>query len=204
PYGDKYDTWFYSYNSDWTPKRIYRTTDGTENGPLDREWIFAYDGNTITVTGKNEYTMTRNEQGYVTRLVEGSTTYDYAYDEEGHMIQASKNGEVVSNITIENGDITKWSRFSNGAEQWKLHTYMPVENVGGCHAITAESIGASRWLIETHLFGVASKHLHATNVWEGAEKSSTFTFDTDDKGRVTAEHKLYGESLEEYFYTYMD
>ena len=58
---------------------------------MDREWLFAYDGNNITVTGKNAYNMTLNDQGYVATFVDGSNTYEYTYDENGYMTKVEKN-----------------------------------------------------------------------------------------------------------------
>ena len=86
-FADDWDRWFYEYNPDWTVKRIYRTVDGTAEGTLDREWNFAYSGTNLQVTGKNEYTITLNDKGYVATLVDGSKTYDYIYDADGYLIQ---------------------------------------------------------------------------------------------------------------------
>lgn len=63
-FADDWDKWYYEYNDNGTVKRVYRL-NGEE---LDREWLFAYDGNSVTVTGKNAYTMTLNSQGYVATL----------------------------------------------------------------------------------------------------------------------------------------
>lgn len=104
--------------------------------------------------------MTLNDQGYVATFVDGSNTYEYTYDENGYMTKAEKNGNIASNITIENGNITQWTRFSDGVEQFKVQTYSAVPNVGGAHCIYAEGSGLSRWLVETGLFGKASANCH--------------------------------------------
>lgn len=201
-YGDEWDTWFYQYNPDWTVKRVYRTTDGTANGPLDREWNFAYDGKNVQVTGKNEYTITLNDMGYVEKMIDGSKTYDYIYDEEGHMIECYKDGESIVKCQWQDGNLMQWSKIRNDADAWKIHTYDATRNVGGIHAIYAEGTGPSRWFVETGMFGKACANLHSSNQWDYSEKGSTFTFDFDANGCVTAEYKLYGEDIEPYYYTW--
>lgn len=202
-YGDDWDRWFYEYNPDWTVKRVYRTVDGTAEGALDREWVFAYNGNTINVTGKNEYTITLNEQGCATQMIDGSKTYDYVYDADGYLIQVYKNGNVVSNLTVENGNIMQWSKMKDGSEVWKIHTYDSNLNVAGIHAIYSEECGASRWLVETGLFGKASANLHTSNQWDYSSTGSTFTFEFDANGCVSREKKLYGTDEENSYYTYV-
>ena len=51
-------------------------------------------------------------------FVDGSNTYEYTYDENGYMTKVEKNGNIASNITIENGNIMQWTRFSDGIEQF--------------------------------------------------------------------------------------
>lgn len=203
-FADDWDAWFYSYNDAGLPNRIYRTSDNTAAGPLDREWIFTYEGSTLKVTGKNEWTMTLNDKNLVEKLVDGEDTYAYTYDEDGYLTQVTKNGEVAVNIVIESGNIMKWSKMKDGAEVWKLHTYDAVPNVSGCHATTAEGIGASRWLVETGLFGKGSAQLHKEIRWDYSEVGSTYTFDLDANGCVIGEHKKYGEDVENFTYTYYE
>lgn len=197
-FSDDWDTWHYEYNDNGTVKRIYRLYEGN----LDREWLFAYEGNKVTVTGKNNYDMTLNEQGYVATFVDGSNTFEYTYNEDGYMTQVEKNGNISSNIVIENGDIMKWSKFSDGVEQFKLHTYSAIPNVGGAHCIYAESNGPSRWLVESGLFGKASAHCHTSNNWDYSGTSSTFTFEYDDNNCIKKESKDYDGYVENFFYTY--
>lgn len=197
-FSDDWDKWYYEYNNDGTAKRVYRLTP---EGDLDREWLFAYESDKVVVTGKNSYNMTLNGQGYVATFVDGSTTYEYTYNEDGYMTQAKKNGVVSSNMVIENGNIMTWSKFSEGVEVFKIHTYTAIPNVGGAHCIYAESNGPSRWLVETGLFGKASSHCHATNGWEGAS-SSAFTFEYDRDNCIEKEIKDYGGGIESFFYTY--
>ena len=198
-FADDWDKWYYEYNDDSKVKRVYRLTG---SGELDREWNFSCDGNTVSVTGKNNYTITLNDKGFAETFVDGKNTYKYTYDDDGYMTQVVKNGEVCSNIVVENGDIMKWSKFADGVEQWKLHTYGDKPNVAGVHCIYSEKCGASRWLVETGLFGKASNHLHTSNQWDYSSSASTFEFDFDDNSCVTAEHKIGDGYTENYFYTY--
>ena len=198
-FADDWDKWYYEYNDNGTVKRVYRLTG---DGGLDREWLFAYDGNKVNVTGKNTYSMTLNDQGYAAAFVDGSTTYEYTYNEDGYMTQAKKNGSVTSNIVIEKGNIMTWSKFSDGVEKFKIHTYSAVPNVGGAHCIYSESSGAGRWLVETGLFGKASAHCHTSGGWEGSA-SSVFTFEYDANNCIKQEMKNYDGYVENFFYTYI-
>ncbi len=200
-YADDWDKWYYEYNADWTPKHIYRLKS---DGSVDREWNFAYDGTSLSVTGKNTYDITLNDAGYVEKLIDGSKTYEYTYDADGYLIQVMKDGSVIVNCKYENGNLMEWSKLKDGAEVWKIHTYdMAAANVSNCHAIYPEGIGASRWFVETGLFGKANANLHLTNQWDYSDTGSTFTFDLDENGAVLGEHKLYGTDTENYYYTYV-
>ena len=179
-------------------KRVYRLYEGE----LDREWLFAYDGNNITVTGKNAYNMTLNDQGYVATFVDGSNTYEYTYDENGYMTKVEKNGNIASNITIEDGNIMQWTRFSDGVEQFKVQTYSAVPNVSGAHCIYAESSGASRWLVETGLFGKASANCHTSSGWQHSSSTATYTFEYDENSCIKEESKNYDGYIENFYYTY--
>ncbi|WP_294471235.1 fibronectin type III domain-containing protein [uncultured Bacteroides sp.] len=197
-FADDWDKWYYEYNDNGTVKRIYRLY----NEELDREWLFAYEGNTITVTGRDNYSMTLNEQGYVATFVSGSNTYEYTYNEDGYMTKAEKNGNISSNIVIENGNIMQWTRFSDGAEQFKVQTYSAIPNVGGAHCIYAEGSGPSRWLVETGLFGKASASCHTSSGWQHSSVASTYTFEYDENGCIKEESKDYNGDVEKFYYTY--
>ena len=207
---DDWDKWYYEYNVDGTVNRAYRlNTDGS----LDREWKFAYNGHEISTTGKNEYKMTTNDKNLVVKFIpEAGKEYTYEYNAEGYMTKVSLNGSVISNIVIVDGNIIKWSKWTQAAsdtapvEHFKLHTYSTQSNPGGIHSIYSEQFGASRWLVETGLFGKSSKNCHLSSVWDyyegNAEKTSTYTFKVDTNANITQEMKLYGSSLENYFFTY--
>lgn len=197
-FADDWDTWYYEYNDDWTVRRVYRLWDGQ----LDREWIFSYDGANLNVTGKNEYTMTLNDKGLVATFFDGWDDYAFTYDDDGYMVGITRNGEPRSNIVVEDGNIIRWSKFSDGAESWKVHTYTSVPNVAGVHCIYSEQCGASRWLVETGLFGKASADCHATNQWDYSEVGSTFSFEYDSNNCIVKETKVYDGYPENFFYTY--
>jgi hypothetical protein len=199
-FGDDWDTWHYEYNNNGTPKHIYRLY----NNAIEREWLFDYDGTNVTVTGHDNYAITLNEQGYAATFTNGTDTYEYTYDSDGYMTQVKENGNVVSNITIEDGNIMKWSRFADdGTEQFKIHTYSAIPNVGGAHCIYSESCGAGRWLVETGLFGKASADCHTSNKWDYSDTSSTFTFEYDANNCIAKESKNYNGDVENYYYTYL-
>ena len=101
-----------------------------------------------------------------------------------------------------NGNIMKWSRLRDGAEQMKLHTYGAVPNVGGAHCIYSESAGVSRWLVESGLFGKPSASCHTSNGWDYSSSSSLFTFEYDANGCIQKEIKDYEGYVENFFYTY--
>ena len=128
--------------------------------------------------------MTLNDQGYVATFVDGSNTYEYTYDENGYMTKVEKNGNIASNITIEDGNIMQWTRFSDGVEQFKVQTYSAVPNVSGAHCIYAESSGASRWLVE-----------HSSS-------TATYTFEYDENSCIKEESKNYDGYIENFYYTY--
>ena len=207
---DDWDKWYYEYNTDGTVGRVYRlNTDGS----LDREWKFSYNGHEITTTGKNEYKMTTNDKNLVVKFIpETGKEYTYEYNAEGYMTKISLNGTVISNIVIENGNIIKWSKWTQAAsdtapvEHFKLHTYSTQTNPGGVHCIYSEQTGASRWLVETGLFGKGSVNCHLSSVWDyyegNAEKTSTYSFKVDTNTNIIQEMKLYGSNLESYFYSY--
>lgn len=198
-FGDDWDTWNYEYNDNGTVKRVYRMADGK----VEREWFFTYGSDsTVTVTGHDEYKITLNGQGYAKTYADQWDAFSYKYDSNGYMIQVVKNGEVASNITIENDNIMKWSKFADGVEQFKLHTYGNVPNVSGAHCIYSEKCGASRWLVETGLFGKASAYCHTSNQWDYSAIPSTFTFDYDDNNCIKTEHKQGDGYTENYHYTY--
>lgn len=206
-FADDWDKWYYEYNTDNTVKRIYRLNG---DGSLDREWVFAYNGTTVTTTGKNAYTMTLNSDGLVkTFLKEAGSEYTYTYDANGYMTQVKLNGTIVSNCVVENGNIVKWSKWTKqgddteAREHFKVQSYSTSDkNVAGTHCIYSESAGPSHWLVETGLFGKGSAYCHLTSGWDYSAVSASFTFEKDSNGCISKEIKLYGGDTENFFYSY--
>ena len=118
------------------------------------------------------------------------------------MTKVEKNGNIASNITIEDGNIMQWTRFSDGVEQFKVQTYSAVPNVSGAHCIYAESSGASRWLVETGLFGKASANCHTSSGWQHSSSTATYTFEYDENSCIKEESKNYDGYIENFYYTY--
>ncbi|MCD8031259.1 MAG: hypothetical protein LUF85_10695 [Bacteroides sp.] len=197
-FADDWDTWYYEYNTDGKVSHVYRLT---ADGEIDREWLFAYSGLSLEVTGRDTYAITLNEEGYAATMDDGANQYVYTY-QEGYLVQVERDGEPYSNIEVENGNIMKWSRFTEGVEQFKLHTYGTVPNVGGAHCVYSERAGISRWLAETGLFGKPSALCHTSNVWDHSGTSSFFTFVYDTNGCIQQEIKDYDGYIENFFYTY--
>ncbi|MBP1614168.1 MAG: Fibronectin type domain [Bacteroidetes bacterium] len=197
-FADDWDTWYYEYNDNGTVKRVYRLYDGQ----LDREWVFAYSGSSVSVTGKDTYTMTLNDKGYVATFITGQDTYAYTYNDNGNMIKVEKNGNIYSNAVIENGNIIKWSKFTDGVEQFKVQTYSEVPNVGNTHCIYSERAGISHWLVETGLFGNASAYCHKTSGWDYSSVAAAYSFEYDQNGCIKKEIKDYAGSIENFSYTY--
>ncbi len=197
-FADDWDTYYYDFNDDGTVDRVYRLWDGE----LDKEWVFAYSGTSISVTGSSTYAITLNDAGYVATLNDGSNDYAYTYDENGYMIEVSKNDSVISSSVIEDGNIMSWSKLSDGETVWKDHTYSSSLNIARVHCIYSESCGFSRWLAETNLMGEASVNCHATNKWDYSDTSSVFSFEYDSNNCISQEIKDYDGYIENFFYTY--
>lgn len=197
-FADDWDKWYYEYNEDGMISHIYRLTG---DGGIDREWLFDYSGNSLAVTGRDNYTITLNEDGYAATLNDGANEYVYTYN-DGYLVKVERDGNIYSNIEVDNGNIMKWSRFTDGIEQIKLHTYSAVPNVGGAHCIYSERAGVSRWFVESGLFGKASASCHTSNGWDYSSSSSVFTFEYDSNGCIEKEIKDYDGYIENFFYTY--
>ena len=182
-------TFTYS-NSDW--KDELTAVNGT---PL----TYDENGNVLTYGDKS---FIWNTGRNLASIVDGDNEYRYTYDENGYMTKVEKNGNIASNITIENGNIMQWTRFSDGVEQFKVQTYSAVPNVSGAHCIYAESSGASRWLVETGLFGKASANCHTSSGWQHSSSTATYTFEYDENSCIKEESKNYDGYIENFYYTY--
>lgn len=204
-WADDWDSYVFEYNDEGRVVKASRN-DG------EREWNFAYNGNEISVTGYSEFTITLGANGYASTYVnEYDETYTYTYDNDGYVTQIKKNGEVCSNVQIQDGCIIKWSKFSDQdgdgtpEEVWKEHTYSNVRNVGGIHNIYAE-VGAGRWLQELGFFGKPTQYLCSGNGWDYSSTPSTLEYEFDSNNCVKKEIKTGGSGddvyVENYFYTW--
>ena len=142
--------------------------------------------------------------GYASTFSDEWDTYNFTYDEDGYLIKVVRDGEVKSNIVIEDGCIKSWSKFSEGVELIKNHTYSTTENVAGIYNIYTEAAGFSRWLAELGFFGKPTKYLCTGNQWDYSESGSEISYEYDENGFVTKEVKNFplDNWTENYSYTW--
>lgn len=102
---DAWDHWDFTYNENGAITKVDR-----DEG--DKIWNFDWTGNTnissnAAISGQDEMTISTNDKGAITKLVNGEDTYTYTYDANGFMTEAKKNGTVYTRITVEGGNVTK-------------------------------------------------------------------------------------------------
>ncbi len=165
---------------------IYSLNNGSEQST---------DQNTIQLTGLEP------EKSYTFKVKAQKTGSIYFEDSDYAEITFTTTSEVTV-YRIENGNIMQWTRFSDGVEQFKVQTYSAVPNVSGAHCIYAESSGASRWLVETGLFGKASANCHTSSGWQHSSSTATYTFEYDENSCIKEESKNYDGYIENFYYTY--
>lgn len=197
------DVYQYSYNADGKVNQVFREET--------KQWNFAYDGDKITVTDYQDatvYEMTLGASGYVESMVipaglDGEGEYAYTYNSDGRMTKVTMNGNVTSNTEIQDGCMTGWSRFENGPEEYKVQTFTSTPNTYDIHNVFCEKqSGLSQWLMETGLFGKGSAYLVETSKWANSDATASYTYDFDENGAVTAEHKDYPDWPEEFEYSW--
>jgi YD repeat-containing protein len=201
------DIYKYTYNADGKVGKI--TREGLD-GAINREYAFAYSGNTITITrddkeGDDPYTfltITLGTHGYASTMADEWDEYTYTYNADGYMTKIDRNGDLRSTITIVDDCISTWTRFQNDTWQTKDHTYTATDNVAKIYSIYSEQFGSGRWLMETGLFGKTSVKLCSGNKWQHSEIPSTLTYELDDNKCVTKEIKDYDGWKEYYSYTW--
>lgn len=205
-WGSGMDQWVYTYNTEGKVTGVVRNWVENSNPVKDKEWNFAWAGNKLTITGSNNYEITFGANGYASTMTESGSdwaeTYAYTYDANGYLISISRDGDLRSEITIENGNIKTWTRKSDDVWQTKNHTYSTVENKAGIYAIYSERGGASRWLQELGYFGKPCKNLCSSNQWTHSEKASSLTYDFDTNNNVTKVTKTYDGDNEISIYTW--
>lgn len=192
------DVYQYSYDDQGRVSRVFREER--------KAWDFSYENNKVIVknaSGNVAFDITLGDNKYCkTMKNEDGDVYTYIYNAEGYMVKSMKGEDVASDITIEDGCITVWTRWKEGTEQFKEHTYTKVKNVGGIHNIHSEASGLDRWMFETGLFGKGTAYLCGGNKWKHSDKASTLSYDYDKDGYVVAEHKDYPGYPEEFQYTW--
>jgi uncharacterized protein YxeA len=201
------DIYKYTYNADGKVTKI--TREGLD-GVINREYAFAYSGNTITITrddkdGDDPYTfltITLGSNGYASAMSDEWDNYVYTYNADGYMTKIDRSGELRSTITIADNCISTWTRLNNDAWQTKDHAYSAEENVAHIYNIYSEQFGSSRWLMETGLFGKAGVKLCSDNQWQHSAIGSTLTYELDNNKCVTKEIKTYDGWKEYYAYTW--
>ena len=206
-WGSGVDQWVYTYDATGKVTKVIRNWVENNNPVLDKQWDFVWANSTLTITGNNNYQITFGSNGYAATMTESgdgwAETYTYTYDSNGYLVSVSRDGELRSEIVIENGNIKTWSRLSDGVWQVKNHTYSTIENVHGIYNIYSERAGASRWLMEMGYFGKPCKNLCETNQWAHSDKGSTMQYDFDTvNNTVTKVIKTYDGYDEISLYTW--
>jgi hypothetical protein len=212
---DEAANWADVYAYTWTDgkvSQIVRYNDVVATDNINRTYDFVYSGTSlvITVTKKDETpytfaTLTLNAKGFAIALTdEWDETYVYTYNSDDFITKVDRDGVNKSNCVITAGNIVSWSRFSDGVEQFKNQTYSNDDNVAGIHNTMSESI-ASRWLLETGLFGKNSVKLASAAQWAHSDKVADLTYEADnDNNWVTRETKVYDNYAEYCDYTWTE
>ncbi|MDP4278151.1 MAG: hypothetical protein Q8914_11045 [Bacteroidota bacterium] len=199
-FADDWDTWTYSYNTEGQLIKVYR--DET------KQWNFRYNGDSIIISGTDNYKILLGKNGYVASMADDWDARTYTYDALGHLTQVKKNGTVVSNLKIDAGCITTWSKWmmkgtdTQNVEHFKNQTFSTVKNVAKIHNIYSEMFGGSRWLMETGIFGIPSDYLCEQTVWDYSTSPAALTYEFDTNNCVTHEIKTGADYVENYYYTW--
>ena len=185
------DKWTYNYDKEG---KLVNMTRGA--GQDARTYDFTYEGTSVKMDYVEpgwtcSFTLTLDENGRCVSMADDWDTFTFVYDANGYLTQIKKGDEVKSNITVDkDGNITKWSKFDNGQEKFKMHTYGKEKNVGGIHNIYAEVYPLERQLAETGLFGKATTNLCISNQWDYSQNASELNYEFDEEtGVVSAERK---------------
>ena len=185
------DKWTYNYDKEG---KLVNMTRGA--GQDARTYDFTYEGTSVKMDYVEpgwtcSFTLTLDENGRCVSMADDWDTFTFVYDANGYLTQIKKGDEVKSNITVDkDGNITKWSKFDNGQEKFKMHTYGKEKNVGGIHNIYAEVYPLERQLAETGLFGKATTNLCISNQWDYSQNASELNYEFDEEtGFVSAERK---------------
>ena len=175
-------------------------------GDWERTWTFTWNGNKASVKYIKEgeeqspLSITLGSNGFVSSFTDTwGDVRNCTYDQEGHLLKVLKGSDPKCNCVWENGDLKKWSRFSDGEEQYKIQAFYADENLGGIFADATDKAGIDRWMIEIGLFGKPSKHLLKNAVWEGSESVAELEYEKDADNYVVKATKYYdGEVIQSF------
>lgn len=196
--GDEWDKYYFFYNADGTLKDVKRNP--AEDGvTYERTWAFTWNGKTATVKFIKEgveqgpLSFTLGSNGFVSTYTDTwGDVRNITYDASGHMTKVTKgDSDVKCNCVWENGDLKKWSRFTDDGEHFKIQTFLADENVGGIFPDATDKAGIDRWMIEVGLFGKPSKHLLDQAAWDNSEAIAVQTYEKDADNFVTKVSKVY-------------
>ena len=218
------DMYTYTWNADGTIAKVDMAWAKEVYSTMQFNWS----GNTVTVVDAMKdnqpvCTITVDDQKHATKIVQaadtevgkGWKTLECAYDANGFLVLAKKDGVVNTLQSIdEDGNIEWWGRVgiadqvteSPTAPGWrkKMHTYYSNVNAAGIHGEWDEDVCVKRWFYETNLVGRASAQIMRTAWWYGkvdeetntvkqeyAAKLAYYPLDVDANNCVVVETKLY-------------
>lgn len=205
--GDEWDKYYFFYNADGSIKEVKRNFDETAQ-TWEKTWTVTWNGNKATVkfvdgTEEFELPFTLGGNGYVSEFTDVyGETRKISYDLAGHLLKVIKieDGQPIDKCNCvwgADGNLSKWSRFPDGIEEYKIQTFLADENVGGIFPDATDKAGIDRWMFEIGLFGKASKNLLDEAAWENSEAIATHTYTKDADGYVTKVEKFYDGELDQ-------
>ena len=210
--GDDWDKYYFTYNEDGSLASALRNP--AEDGTYERTWTFTWAGKVGTAAyvkegeAKGNWVFTFGDNGYLSTLAnEWGDTWAFTYDNAGYLTKIVRSDkdpvQVKSNCVWENGDLKKWSRFSDGVEQFKMQTFLDDENVAGIFPDACDKADVARWIFELGYCGKPSKHLLDQAAWDGTNQVAVQEYTKDDDGFVTKVSKVFdGGDPEFYYYTW--
>lgn len=202
--GDEWDKYYFTYNADGKIKEVKRNP--AEDGSWERTWTFTWNGNKASVKYIKEgeeqapLSFTLGTNGFVSTFTDTwGDVRNMEYTNEGYLSKVSKGTDAKCNCVWENGDLKKWSRFTDDGEQFKVQTFLTEENIGGIFADATDKAGIDRWMFEIGLFGKASKHLLDQAAWDGSESIAEHKYEKDTDGFVTTVTKYYDGEVDQVY-----
>lgn len=203
--GDEWDKYYFSYNADGSIATVKRNPSNEAGwGGYERTWTFTWNGKTATVKYVKEgeeqdpLTFVLGGNGYVETFTDTwGDVRKMTYDLEGHLLTVFKGSEKKCTCVWDGGNLIKWSRFSDGAEQFKIQNFLVEKNDAGIFADATDKAGIDRWMFEIGLFGKPSKLLLDQAAWEGSESIATHKYTKDADNFVTKVEKYYDGELDQ-------